>query len=283
MMASNKLLIVDGHNLLFQMFYGMPNLIIGKNGKSIHAVIGFVGAINNMLKLVKPSHMIVLFDGEHENKRTEILSEYKANRPDYSLVAEVDNPFSQLNDIYQALDFMNIKHIETIEYETDDVISSYVYNYGKTEEIVISSYDSDFFQLIDENVKILRYKGKNSYFCDIDYIRDKYNISPNVYADFKSLTGDNADNIPGVKGIGPKTASILINRHDNLLGIIESIPLYKDNSMYLKLVNSSEVLLKNYQLIKLDNRAQLPFLLDELKYSHPIKTTSEVLIGINLK
>lgn len=101
-----KLLIIDGHNLLFQMFFGMPSRIINKDGKAIQGTLGFVGALIKIIKMTAPTHLAVLFDGEHENDRVELNAEYKANRTDYSTVAEEDNPFSQLADIYSALDFL---------------------------------------------------------------------------------------------------------------------------------------------------------------------------------
>jgi len=147
-----KLLIVDGHNLLFQMFFGMPSRIVNKDGKAFQGTLGFVGALIKIIKMVKPTYLVVLFDGEYENKRSEILSSYKANRMDYSEVSEDESPFSQLQDIYDALDYMGIKHTEVMEYETDDVVASYTFKYAQEIKIVISSFDSDFFQLIDENV-----------------------------------------------------------------------------------------------------------------------------------
>lgn len=87
---------------------------------------------------------------------------------------------------------MNIKYIEISEFETDDVISSYVNKYGNTTKIIISSFDSDFFQLINDNVSILRYRGTKTIICDNEYIAGKFGILPSQYADFKSLTGDKA-------------------------------------------------------------------------------------------
>ena len=97
----DKLLIIDGTNLLFQMFYGMPSRIINKDGKAIQGTLGFIGATIKIMKMAAPTHLVILFDGEHPNARTELLAEYKANRPDYSLVAEEDNPFSQIDDVYE--------------------------------------------------------------------------------------------------------------------------------------------------------------------------------------
>ena len=110
-----KLLIIDGSNLLFQMFFGMPARIVNDQGKAIEGTLGFVGAMLNIIRKVEPSHMFVVFDGEHENERCDLDSEYKANRIDYSTVNEEENPFSQLQDVYNALDYLGIKHIETTD------------------------------------------------------------------------------------------------------------------------------------------------------------------------
>ena len=190
-----KLLIVDGHNLLFQMFFGMPSRIIGKDGRAIHGTLGFVGALIKMIKMVEPTHLAVLFDGEHENPRVELSPEYKANRIDYGIVPDEDNPFSQLYDIYSALDCMGILHTEIAGDEADDAMAAYALTYGSQMEVIIASYDSDFFQLITENVKILRYRGSKTILCDMLFIQDKFGVSPTQYADFKSLTGDASDNI----------------------------------------------------------------------------------------
>lgn len=156
----NRLLIVDGHNLLFQMFFGMPARIINEQGKTIQGTLGFTGALLKIIRRTEPTHIAVLFDGEHENDRSVLNADYKANRIDYSEVPEENNPFSQLSDVYAALDYLNIKHTETTTCETDDWIAGYALTYGHETEIIISSFDSDFFQLITDNVSVLRYRGK---------------------------------------------------------------------------------------------------------------------------
>lgn len=98
-----KLLLVDGSNLLFQMFFGMPSRIIGKDGRSIHGTLGFIGALIKMVKLTAPTCIAVLFDGEHDNPRSELSAEYKSNRPSFFDFPDDENPFSQLEDIYAAL------------------------------------------------------------------------------------------------------------------------------------------------------------------------------------
>lgn len=278
-----KLLIVDGLNLHFQMFFGMPSRIMNAYGKAIQGTLGFVGALIKIMKMTKPTHIVVLFDGEHPNDRAELLSEYKANRPDYSAVPEEESPFSQLQDVYDALTFMNIKHTEVAELETDDVIASYVHTYGNKEEIVIASFDSDFFQLISDNVRVLRYRGDNTVLCDIGYIQNQYGISPCQYADFKSLTGDKADNIKGAENVGPKTAAALINQFGYLQDIMDNTDKIPKPSVRESIIRNRDRLQKNYQLIKLEDRAALPFVSDELTYNYNGITTNEVLKGIGLR
>lgn len=295
-----KLLLVDGSNLLFQMFFGMPVRIINEQGKAIQGTLGFVGALLKIIRKTEPTHVAVLFDGESHNPRKDLDEAYKANREDYSQVAEEDNPFSQLPDIYAALDFLGLCHAETTDCETDDWMAGYVKKYagsiemsgkeGVTEycaqeplEIVISSFDSDFFQLISDKVTILRYRGDNSVRCDVAYLKEKFGIAPCCYADFKSLTGDTADNIKGADKVGPKTAMQLVNEFGTLEEIIAHAEEIKKPSIRESVLKNAERLRKNYQLIKLEGTKELPFLLEELEYCYSGVTTTEVLKGIGLK
>ena len=278
-----KLLIIDGHNLLFQMFYGMPSRIINKDGKAYQGVLGFIGALIKIIKMTNPTHLVVLFDSEHKNFRSDLLEEYKSNRIDYSDVPDEDNPFSQLEDVYNALDFLRIKHTEAAVFETDDVIASYALAYGNDMQIIISSFDSDFFQLINNNVFVLRYRGVKTIICDTEYIKDKYGILPAQYADFKSLTGDNSDNIKGAEKIGLKTAGELLNQFGNLENIINQSQLITRPSIKESIQRNTRRLRNNYKIIMLDEKAEIPFTLEELVYSYDGLTTAEVLRGIHLK
>ncbi|MBR5223336.1 MAG: flap endonuclease [Clostridia bacterium] len=279
----NKILIVDGHNLLFQMFFGMPSRIINKDGKAIQGTLGFVGALLKIIRMINPTHTVVVFDGESQNPRKELDVNYKANRVDYNAVPDEENPFSQLDDIYKALDYLKICHFETGLCETDDVIAAYAFKYGNDNEIFISSFDSDFFQLINKNVKVLRYRGDNSVIYDINLFFEKFNIMPNQYADFKSLTGDTADNIKGADKIGPKTAAALLNRFGDLEGIILNANEIEKLSVKRSIIENTERIKKNLCLIKLTDCAKLPFGLDKLLYTYNGETTTEVLTQIGLK
>jgi len=281
----NKLLIVDGHNLLFQMFFGMPNKIYNQDNKQIQGTLGFVGALLKIIRKIDPSHILVVFDGETTNERFEIDSNYKSNRIDYTDIPEEDNPFSQLNDIYSALDYLKIPHFEAIDCEADDIIADYALKYSDKYEIYISSYDSDFFQLISKNVKILRYRGDNTKLCGIEYLIERYNISPKYYADFKSLVGDNSDNIKGVPLIGVKTAAKLINLYGGINGIIDNLQNIYSDRIKISLETHVDRMKLNYSLIKLKSR-KYDFILstDELKYTFDDSiTTNFVLTEIGVK
>ena len=280
--ALKRLLIVDGSNLLFQMFYGMPARIVNREGKAIQGTLGFVGALLKMIRMVQPDGVAVFFDGEYASERKELDEDYKANRPDYSQMAEEDTPFSQLPDIYAALDVLKIRHSETTICETDDWIAGYARRYGEEMDLVIASQDSDFFQLITDQVQVLRYRGKNSVLCNPDYIWEKLGIHPEQYADYKALVGDTADNIRGADKIGPKTAAQLLQRFSHLEDLLSGVQLVQKPSVRNSLVDNAERLRLNYRMIYLDGKHNLPFEIEELGWSDPGMTTGEVLrlIGI---
>lgn len=279
----DKLLLIDGSNLLFQMFFGMPARIVNSQGKPIQGTLGFVGALLKIIRKIEPTHIIAIFDGEHENSRGEIDAEYKANRMDYSEVNEEENPFSQLPDVYQALTYLGIKYIETTDCEADDMIASYTLSYRDDTNVVISSFDSDFFQLISERVSVLRYRGEKTVLCTPQFLVEKYGIYSEQYADFKSLVGDTADNIRGVEKVGIKTAASLLRMFGTLENVIRNAEKIDKPSVRKSIFENAERIRKNYELIKLNNTQTLPYDKCELAYLDRGQTTTEVLRGIGLK
>ena len=279
----DKLLLVDGSNLLFQMFFGMPARIVGSEGKAIQGTLGFVGALLQIIRMVAPTHMLVIFDGEHENSRCELDADYKANRIDYGTVSEEENPFSQLPDVYRALTYLDIKYIETTDCEADDMIASYTLSYRDDTNVVISSFDSDFFQLIGERVSVLRYRGEKTVVCTPRYLTEKFGIAPEQYADFKSLVGDTADNIRGAEKVGAKTAALLLQTFGTLENTIRNAERIDKPSIKKSILENAERLSKNYELIKLKNEQPLPYDKCELMFEDIGQTTTEVLQGIGLK
>lgn len=279
----NKLLLVDGHCLLFQMFFGMPARIQGKDGRAIQGTLGFVGALRKMIAMTHPTHVAVIFDGELHNPRTDLDADYKANREDFSDADEDDNPFSQLPDIYRALNVMGISHTETTDCETDDVLAAYAKTYGNDTGIVIASQDSDFFQLISDKISVLRYRGGRSVLCDVDFMQNKFGIRPDQYADFKSLTGDGSDNIKGIPGIGPKTAATLMGQFGTLDDLMAHPEQIARPRLREAVAQNLDRIRLNRALITLDGCAAIPFSIDQLLYRDRELTTTQILIKIGLK
>lgn len=276
------MLLVDGMNLHFQMFFGMPARILNSQGKAIQGVMGFVGAIRKIIEMTKPTHVLAIFDGEHHNPRTDIDSEYKANRPDLSDVPDEENPFLQLPDVYAALDAIKIAHCETSVCEADDLIASYAKRFEAASRITISSFDSDFFQLIGPNTSILRYRGERSIVCNQDYLREKFNIEGSQYVDFKSLTGDTADNIRGVDGVGPKTASKLISQFGDLNNLMENYQSIESQRLRERIEGTLERLELNRTLIQMDCNQELPYQMEDLEFTSRIPKARVVLSEIGL-
>ncbi|MCL2351149.1 MAG: flap endonuclease [Firmicutes bacterium] len=277
-----KLLLVDGSMLYFQMYFGLPARIPGKDGRPVHGVLGFVGALIKIIKFTLPTHAAVLFDGEHELPRTGIDPAYKANRAGDARLTGDENPFSQLPGVYAALERMGVARAEIMDAEADDVIAAYAIAYGNAMPIVIASLDSDFFQFINENVSVLRYRGDNTYLCGSAYVQGRFGIPPRLYADFKSLVGDASDNIKGADKIGPKTAAALLNRFESLEAVIERADEITRPSVRESVVRNAGRLRNNYRLIQLDGAAEMPFAADELRYGYNGVTTTEVLTEIGV-
>ena len=218
-----KILIIDGNNLLFQMFYGMPSVIYNKRGWPIHGTIGFISYVIKEINLLEATKAIVVFDSDEAEERKELYPEYKGNRDiDWEEMEEKETPFSQEEDIKRALDYMGIKYIYSKGTEADDYIASIALDYKDKWDVVISSFDSDFFQLIDDKISILRYRGKASVLWNKAKFYSEFGFSPSFYSLYKAIVGDSADNIKGVKGMGKKRTEAFIREYEEKGSYFES-------------------------------------------------------------
>lgn len=278
-----RLLLLDGSNLLFQMFYGMPARIPGRNGQSIHGTLGFVGALRRILAQVQPTHALALFDGEHENPRTQLDAHYKSNRPDFSDMPDEETPFSQLPDVYAALDLLGIRRFETVDCETDDLVAAYARALHKEDELVIASFDSDFFQLLAPNVSVLRYRGERTVVWTPALLHEKLGVAPQQYADFKALTGDASDALRGARGVGNKTAAALLREYGTLEGVLANVQQIRRAAVRRAITESAPRLRLNERLIRLDGSAALPLAPTSLACEPCTLGTMEILRRIGAK
>ena len=152
--------------------------------------------------------------------------------------------------------------------------------YGADREVVIASWDSDLWQLVTDKVTVLRYRGRNSVICDRAYIQNRLGIGPEQYADHKSLTGDQSDNIRGAEKVGPKTAAALLGQFGSLEEILERVEQIRKPSVRESIRRSGPRLRTNKLLIRLDGLHPVPFAWEEMAWQYEGQTTTEVLQAI---
>lgn len=266
----NTLLIIDGNCLLFQMFYGMPSKIYNKSGQTIHATIGFVSYVLKQIKLTNATHVAVVFDRDSSSERKQQLDTYKANRPtNWDELDPSEVPFNEEQNITTCLNYLGINVLYSCNMEADDVICSLTKLFDTETKVIISSFDSDFFQLINNNVTVIRYRGKNSITWDKTYFVNHFGFDPNKYALYKSIVGDNSDNIEGAPTIGKVRASNVVKvlsccSTDNLTKNLTEADL--PAHVKTTLLENVTLIERNYKLIKLEYKAEVQYNIDDFVF-----------------
>jgi len=252
----DKMLLIDGHNLLFRMFYGIPSSIMNSDDEDIKAVVGFIASINKLMKKFRTRNIIIVFDSETSTQsRLEEFEEYKQNRIDYSQVPDEENPFTQLPHIYKALSYLNVEYYEATICEADDYIASLSDRYRAEFDVVIVSTDKDFLQLVDDKTTVYNPVGKEGTLYTSEKVYEKFLVSPKQIIDYKILVGDPSDNITGVKGIGKKTAAKILSSGsimDILNGDVEI-----EEKWLNKLHEHKSIIERNRKLITMDRKIEL--------------------------
>ena len=218
----SRLLVLDGHSLAYRAFFALPaENFSTSTGQHTNGVYGFVAMLINVLRDEDPTHVAVAFDVSRATFRSEEYSEYKAGRS-----ATPDAFAGQIPLLREVLDALNITHVELDGYEADDVIATLT-TQGQDAgmEVLICSGDRDTFQLVDERTTVLYPKKGVSDLARMTpaAVTDKYGVGPDRYSDLAALVGETSDNLPGVPGVGPKTAAKWINAHGDLQGIVAGV------------------------------------------------------------
>lgn len=256
-------LIIDGHNLLFRMFYGIPGSIKNTKGNEIKAVIGFVGGLIKYITKFEPHSIMIVFDTETSiSDKANDYSDYKSNRINYSDVPDSENPFIQLPLIFQALDYLEVPYKEVEEYEADDYIASFCEMYSNKFRFIIVSTDQDFFQLVDDNITVFNPNGKEGTIYTSNKIYEKLGVYPQQIVEYKSLVGDNSDNIAGIRGVGPKTAQKILSI-GSISEIFENALI--DGKLYDTLKENKSIIDRNIQLITMIKDIQISSEIDKCK------------------
>lgn len=218
-MSEETLLIIDGHSMAFRSFYALqPELFRTESGIYTNAVHGFANTLIRLNKNYRPSHIAVAFDLPGGTFRTRLYPDYKGGRK-----ATPEEFKGQIDLIQQLLDTMGIKWLTYEDYEADDIVAT-LSQRGKDQgmRVIIASGDKDSYQLVDEAVSVA-YPMPRSQMLLLDPagVEQRSGVSPQLYGDYAALVGEGADNIPGVKGVGPKTAAKWLHQYGSLTALIE--------------------------------------------------------------
>ena len=258
--------LIDGSGYIFRAYYALPPLSRKSDGLPTGAVSGFCSMLFKLLEdskskenLQKPTHFAVIFDSARKTFRNEIYSDYKANRAEAP-----DDLAPQFEYIRKSVLAFNLPSIELINYEADDLIATYVEQIlKKGAKVTIVSSDKDLMQLYKKDVRI--YDPMKNKFISEDDIKKKFGVDSSKVIDVQSLAGDSSDNVPGVPGIGVKTAADLINKYGDLETLLNSADEIKQNKRRETLIENKDKALISKKLVTLKNDAPVERELNEFK------------------
>ena len=264
MSNSDELVLVDGSGYIFRAYYALPPMH-RSDGLPVNAIFGFC---NMLLKLIDDIQIekggkvsiAVIFDAARETFRNLIYSEYKANRSD-----PPEDLIPQFDIIKKVPDFFNLKSIQSQGFEADDLIASYSKAASKIgKSVTIISSDKDLMQLLNDNVSIIDPIKKKE--VTKETVFEKFGVFPDKVIDVQALAGDSSDNIPGAPGIGPKTASLLINEYDSIENLLKNTHEIKQEKRRASLEENKEIIKISKQLVTLKDDVELPVSINELSY-----------------
>ena len=218
----SRLLLLDGHSLAYRAFFALPaENFSTSTGQHTNAVYGFTSMLINMLRDEEPTHVVVAFDKARQSFRTEEYAEYKAGR------ARTPDEFQgQIPLVKEILDALRIRYVELDGYEADDIIATFATQAeAKDIDVLICSGDRDTFQLVSDRVTILYPVRGVSEVSRMGptQVEEKYGVPPTRYSDLAAMVGESSDNLPGVPGVGPKTAAKWITQYGDLDGIVAGV------------------------------------------------------------
>ena len=258
-----KILVIDGNSIINRAFYGI-RLLTTKSGKYTNAIYGMVNMITRQLDAIKPDYCAVAFDVKHPTFRHEMYDSYKAGR--HPTPPEL---LSQFADAKECLELMGIKVLELPGWEADDIqgtVANMAHAYEETESYILSG-DRDLLQLIDDKVTVLLATNSDTLVMKREEFFTKYGIEPSLFVNMKALMGDSSDNIPGVAGVGEKTAAGLIQNFGALEDIYENIDDKRiTKGVREKLLRDKDNAYLSRKLAQIDVHAPIGIELDDIVY-----------------
>ena len=258
--------LIDGSGYIFRAYYALPPLTRKSDGLPTGAVSGFCSMLFKLLEdsksdknLQKPSHFAVIFDSARKTFRNEIYSDYKANRAEAP-----DDLAPQFEYIRKSVLAFNLPSVELVNYEADDLIATYVDKILRAGgKATIVSSDKDLMQLYKKDVRI--YDPMKNKFINDEDVQKKFGVGADKVIDVQALAGDSSDNVPGVPGIGVKTAAELINKYGTLEKLLECANEIKQNKRRETLIENQDKAIISKKLVTLKNDAPIDRDLNEFK------------------
>ena len=262
-----KLLLVDGPYYVYRSFFAIRGLT-NSHGEPVNAIYGFVKTIRKMLRDVKPDLAAVLWDMGLPKRRTDLQPDYKATRAETP--EEMKPQFPIIRDI---VPLMGIASIGVPDTEADDLMASYaVAAQAHGDEVVLATNDKDLYQLVNPRCVVystnktdLAVPTDGFALLGEDKVREKWGVPPLRIGDVLAIIGDTVDNIPGIDGLGPKTAATLINEHGSLDALLANLDAVKSERTRAKLREGVQRVRDNREMVRLDDDLPLPTPLAELQ------------------
>lgn len=240
-----KLFLIDGTAIIYRSFYAfIRNPLYNSKGQNTSAIYGTINAFLKLMERYSVEYVAISFDRPEKTFRHEIAETYKANRP--PAPPELHQQMAPIKEFFRLID---LKEISCIGYEADDVLATLAQKFKQKHDVIIVTGDKDFAQLVDDSVKL--YDPSKEKVIDKEAIWERYGINPEQFVDYLAICGDSADNISGVKGIGPKGATKLLQEFGSLDNIYENITKVSGKGIRDKLIEFKEDAYLSQKLAKI--------------------------------
>ncbi|OIO67632.1 MAG: DNA polymerase I [Zetaproteobacteria bacterium CG12_big_fil_rev_8_21_14_0_65_54_13] len=257
------LVLIDGPNYVFRAFHAVRHNLTNSKGEPTNAVFGYVQMLRSILKELGPTHVAVAFDPKGGTFRNRMYADYKAHRPPMP-----EDLAAQWPTVFDITDAFRLNRICVEDYEADDVIATLARQAeARGWDVSIVSTDKDLMQLVGERVWMLDTMKRKDY--GPEEVKERWGVGPDRIQDLLALAGDSADNIPGVPGIGPKTAVTLLEAYGDLEGVLNHAAEIKQQKRRENLIAFAEDARLSYRLVALDEQVPLAISLDDLAVMAP--------------
>jgi DNA polymerase-1 len=267
-------LIVDGHALAYRAYHAIQKLT-SPVGEPTNAIFGFIKMAMRMRDQVKPTHGLVAWDGGLDEQRMAALPQYKAQRPEMPEALRV-----QLDPCVEWLDAWGMTSCRQDGVEADDWIATMADQAVRSgAQVVIASPDKDFLQLVGPDIRILGVNDQAGMLLDEAAVQAKSGVLPKQIVDWLSLVGDNVDNIPGVPGVGPKTAAKLLGQFGSIDGIFTRLDQVESATLRDRLAGCEDRVRMNQKLVRLNKNLANRFALKDLELKPADNLRLKVLYG----